>query len=81
MADCRYRGQCNEGAEYQPNMMEAIDFTPKIGMNTFMMEFDNPKVYYDNYYDRAGNEAREKEPISADQALPRDTATEAVMNK
>ncbi len=69
MADCRYRGQCNEGAEYQPNMMEAIDFTPKIGMNIFMMEFDNPKVYYDNYYDRAGNESREKEPISADQAL------------
>ena len=33
------------------------------------MEFDNPKVYYDNYYDRAGNESREKEPISADQAL------------
>ena len=30
---CRYRGQCNEGAEAQPLMMEAIDFTPKNGMN------------------------------------------------
>ena len=29
MADCRYRGQCNEGAEYQPNMMEIIDFQPR----------------------------------------------------
>ena len=42
MADNRYRGQCNEGAEFQPDMMEAIDFTPKIGLNIFMIEFDNP---------------------------------------
>ncbi|MBQ8552175.1 MAG: DUF4838 domain-containing protein [Clostridia bacterium] len=67
MADCRYRGQCNEGAEFQPNMMEAIDFTPKIGMNVFMIEFDNPKAYYDNYYKHAYNtENREPEPVSAD---------------
>ena len=42
MADCRFRGQCNEGAEVQYDMLEAIDFTPKIGMNIFMIEFDNP---------------------------------------
>ena len=28
MADCRYRGQCNEGGEGQHLMMEEIDFTP-----------------------------------------------------
>ena len=28
MADMRYRGQCNEGAEFQRVMMAAIDFTP-----------------------------------------------------
>ncbi|MBE6630492.1 MAG: hypothetical protein E7624_06550, partial [Ruminococcaceae bacterium] len=65
MADCRYRGQCNEGAEYQPNMMEIIDFQPKIGMNVFMMEFDNPKVYYDFYYNANHNHAnRDAEPIN-----------------
>ena len=63
MADCRYRGQCNEGAEFQPNMMEVIDFTPKIGMNVFMIEFFNPKSYYNSYYNHAGNPAREPEPI------------------
>jgi len=65
MADCRYRGQCNEGAEFQPNMMEAIDFTPKIGMNVFMIEFDNPKAYYNYYYDHRGNPARDPEPVNA----------------
>ncbi len=70
MASCRYRGQCNEGAEYQPNMMETIDFTPKLGMNIFMIEFDNPKVYYDSYYMHLGNEAnREAEPVTPETVL------------
>ena len=70
MASCRYRGQCNEGAEYQPNMIEAIDFTPKIGMNIFMIEFEIPKYYYNGYYNHAGNESnREPEPVSEETIL------------
>ena len=70
MADCRYRGQCNEGAEAQHLMIEEIDFTPKIGMNIFMIEFDNPKAYYDRYYKHMRNEEnREPEPVSADTVL------------
>ena len=65
MADCRYRGQCNEGAEFQQNMIDTIDFTPKIGMNVYMMEFDNPKAYYDNYYNHKNNPTREPEPVTA----------------
>ena len=34
---CRYRGQCNEGAESQTSVLETIDFTPKIGMNSYMI--------------------------------------------
>ena len=64
MADCRYRGQCNEGAEYQQNMMDTIDFTPKVGMNVYMLEFDNPKCYYDSYYNHKGNPTRDPEPIN-----------------
>ncbi|MBE6597145.1 MAG: DUF4838 domain-containing protein [Ruminococcaceae bacterium] len=69
LADCRYRGQCNEGAEFQPNMMEVIDFTPKLGMNVFMMEFDNPRAYYKHYYAHLGNEAREPEPVTDETVL------------
>lgn len=49
-ASLRYRGQCNEGAESQPQMIDAIDFTPKIGLNTFMMEHDYPHHYYNHFY-------------------------------
>ena len=50
MADCRYRGQCNEGDESQQCMIDTIDFSPKIGLNVYMIEFDNPKAYYERYY-------------------------------
>ena len=82
MADCRYRGQCNEGAEAQHLMIEEIDFTPKIGMNIFMIEFDNPKAYYDRYYNHQFNqENREPEPINADTVLQWKRQCEAEMAK
>ena len=82
MADCRYRGQCNEGAEAQHLMMEEIDFTPKIGMNIFMIEFDNPKVYYDKYYNHSNNEKnREPEPVTAETVLQWKRQCEAEISK
>ena len=66
---CRYRGQCNEGAEFQQSMMASIEFMPKIGMNTFMIEFKNPHTYYSWYYDHTRNASRPAEPISFDTAL------------
>ena len=68
MADLRYRGQCNEGAECQHNMMQVIDFTPKIGMNIFMME-DIVPGYYKSYYNHLYNVNREPEPVSNDTIL------------
>ena len=81
MADCRYRGQCNEGAEAQHLMMEAIDFTPKIGLNIFMIEFDNPKFYYDVYYNHNENSARAAEPVSAETVLQWKRQCEAEISK
>ena len=52
----RYRGWCNEGAEYQQCMIDAIDFAPKVGMNVFMLEFRIPTPYYNRYYDHLHND-------------------------
>ncbi len=81
MASCRYRGQCNEGAEAQHLMMDAIDFTPKIGMNIFMMEFDNPRVYYDSYYKHTQNSTREPEPVTKQTVLQWKRQCEAEISK
>ena len=82
MADCRYRGQCNEGAESQQAMLETIDFSPKVGLNVYMLEFDNPTVYYDRYYKHTGNtHNREPEPVSPDTVLQWKRACEAEIAK
>ena len=82
MADNRYRGQCNEGAESQQCMLETIDFTPKVGMNVYMLEFDIPKVYYDYYYNHHFNEVnREPEPVSDETVLQWKRACETEMAK
>ena len=66
----RYRGWCNEGAEYQQCMMDAIEFAPKVGMNTFMLEFRIPVSYYRRYYGHLYNEEnRPPEPVSPSQVL------------
>ena len=67
---CRYRGWCNEGSESQQCMFDAIDFTPKVGMNVFMQEFQIPTSYYKRYYNHMRNEeARPPEPVSDRQIL------------
>ncbi len=78
---CRYRGMCNEGAEYQSDMLEFIDFLPKVGMNVFMMEFFIP-VYYRFYYNHLANEdARAAEPVSDTQILQWKRQCEAELSK
>ena len=66
----RYRGWCNEGAEFQQSMLDAIEFAPKVGLNVFMLEFRIPVVYYRQYYNHASNtENRAPERVSNAQVL------------
>ena len=79
---CRYRGQCNEGAEFQPDMLDAIEFTPKVGMNVFMLEFFIPASYYRQYYNHNFNQMnRNPEPVSNDQVLQWKRQCEAEISK
>lgn len=60
---CRYRGFANTTAASYQNNLDLIDFLPKIGMNTFMVEFRVPVFYTNNYYEHkrnAKNRAPEK---------------------
>ena len=82
MADNRIRGWCNEGAEFQRCMLDAIDYAPKIGLNLFMLEFFNPLIYYSWYYNHPHNQGnREPEPISATTSLQWKRQCEAEITK
>ena len=69
MADHRFRGHCNEGAEFQNCMLETIDFYAKQECNVYMLEFDTPYAYYRNYYNHNFNPTRTPEPVTYDQVL------------
>ena len=78
----RYRGLCNEGSEFQSDMIEAIDFLPKVGMNVFMMEFFIPTSYYRRYYNHEQNTAnRPPEPVTPATILQWKCACEAELSK
>ena len=70
LADHRFRGHCNEGAESQDCMIETIEFFPKQELNVYMMEFLIPYGYYDRYYSHSQNEKhRPSEKVSSRQVL------------
>ena len=66
----RYRGWCLEGGVSQEIMIESIDFTAKLGMNTVMLEFLVPVSYYRRYYKHQYNENNRP---------PEDVSTELIL--
>lgn len=79
---CRYRGWCNEGAESQQSMLDAIEFCPKVGMNSFSIEFRIPVSYYRRYYMHNNNEMnRPPENITNGQILQWKRETECEIAK
>ena len=70
LADHRFRGHCNEGAESQTCMLETIDFFAKQELNVYMIEFNVPFFYYDYYYSHFLNEGnRPPEPVTPAQVI------------
>lgn len=82
LADHRFRGMCNEGAESQQAMLETIDFYAKLELNVYMLEFDTPHIYYDRYYSHPFNEEnRPPEPVSPQQVKQWKRQCEAEISK
>ena len=82
LADHRFRGHCNEGAESQTCMLETIDFFAKQELNVYMIEFDIPFVYYNGYYSHKFNTLnRPPERIPYDQTLQWKRQCEAEISK
>ncbi len=49
-ASYRYRNICIEGSVYQENLMDTIDWIPKVAMNGYLVQFTVPQVFFDRYY-------------------------------
>ena len=66
----RYRGYAAEGGVFHDAVTDFVDFMPKIGLNTYMIEFRIPRAYYEFYYKHSRNyKNRPAEPISDEQVV------------
>lgn len=78
----RCRGFAAEGSVYQDSVLDILDFLPKVGMNTYMIEFRLPRSYYAIYYMHLRNLTyRPSEPISETQVMQWKRQSEAEIAK
>ena len=54
-ASFRHRGVCIEGADSRENILDFIDWLPKIGYNSFFLQFKVPFAFLDRWYQHQGN--------------------------
>lgn len=69
----RHRGVCIEGAVSVENVIEMIDFLPKLGMNSYFIQFREAYIFFDRWYNHALDPERQNPG-----ALPVETAREYV---
>ena len=61
-----HRGVCIEGADSIENILDFIDWMPKVGFNAFFVQFENPYSFLKRWYDHEFNPYAAKEPFSTD---------------
>lgn len=61
-ADLRHRGACLEGACSIENMLDFLDWSPKVGFNSFFFQFKYPHIFLDRWFRHQGNPSLE--PVS-----------------
>ena len=81
VASGRFRGPCIEGAVKQQILLDTIDFLPKVGMNSFTMQFFAPTAFYNSYYWHTNSETRSSESVSTECIIQWKRAAEAEMAK
>lgn len=64
-----HRGVCIEGADSRENVLDFIDWLPKVGYNSFFLQFKSPCIFYARWYEHRGNPFREGESFTPADAL------------
>ncbi len=80
-ASFKHRGVCIEGADSYENLKDFIDWLPKIGMNSFFIQFENPYSFFKRWYTHEFNPYAEAEPFSTEIAQQLSDKIDAEMSK
>lgn len=64
MPGCRHRGVCIEGSNTYENVLEMIDYLPKLGMNSYYIQFRTPAIFFNRWFRHKSNPYLDAEPSS-----------------
>ena len=62
----RHRGVCIEGAVSLENMLENVEWAPKVGLNSYFLEFITPFTFFDRWYHHQHNPYKQPEELTVD---------------
>ena len=63
-----HRGVCIEGADSFENVTDYIAWLPKVGFNSFFLQFKSPYAFLKRWYGHTGNPYEEEEPYTEEDA-------------
>lgn len=76
-----HRGVCIEGADSMENILDFIDWLPKVGYNSFFLQFKVPYAFLARWYHHEENPFREAEEFSYEDACACVEGLEAEVKK
>ncbi len=66
-ASNRYRGICIEGSVSYENILQFVDWMPKVGLNTYFTQFQIPYEFFKTWYEHRNNPLHEKEAVPTEE--------------
>ena len=68
-ASKRHRGICIEGAVSLENVLDLVDWMPKLGFNSYFIQFRDAFIFFDRWYAHSGSTVKKPEPFTAERSL------------
>jgi len=68
-AEKRHRGVCIEGACSIENVLDMVDWMPKVGYNAYYIQFRDAHVFFDRWYSHNGSTVKKPEPHTVEKSL------------
>lgn len=65
----RYRGVCSEGAISEQNVIDMIEWLPKVGMNSYFLQFFDGHLFFEKWYKHKNNPVLKAEKYSVAQSV------------
>lgn len=64
----RHRGICIEGAVSRENVLDMIDWLPKVGFNSYFIQFREGHTFYERWYTHQGNTLLQPLPYTVEES-------------